>query len=97
MCWGLYHAPSRSIAAGAVTFEAPKVTKSACQQTPASLPHRAFTLQIRQNLGPDDFAPLSHPLPVLQQNPNAPASARPTIVLPDFGRSWSADGGNDKS
>jgi len=30
--------------------------------------------------------------PVLQQNPNAPAAAQPTIVLPDFGRSWSADG-----
>jgi len=36
----------------------------------------------------------SHPLPLLQQNPNAPAAAQTTIVLPDFARSWSADGGN---
>jgi len=31
---------------------------------------------------------------MLQQNPNAPAAALPHIVLPDFTRSWSADGDN---
>jgi len=31
------------------------------QQTLASLPHRAFALQIRQNLGPEYFAPLFAP------------------------------------
>jgi hypothetical protein len=31
------------------------------QQTLASLPHKASALQIRQNLGPDDFAQLFAP------------------------------------
>src|SRR5438270_10742807 len=34
----------------------------------------------------------SHPPPMLQQNPDAPATALPCIVLPDFARSWSDDG-----
>jgi hypothetical protein len=40
----------RSIAAGAVTFVATKVTKKAFSKN-ASLPHVAFALQIRQNHG----------------------------------------------
>ncbi|WP_426670914.1 hypothetical protein ACPPVU_06705 [Mucilaginibacter sp. McL0603] len=38
-----------------------KVTKKSSQPTLASLPHGAYALQIRQNLGPDDFAPLIAP------------------------------------
>jgi len=37
-----------------------KVTKNQVSRN-ASLPHRAFSLQIRQNLGPHDFAPLFAP------------------------------------
>jgi len=51
----------RSVAAGLLYFLLDqKVTKNQVSRK-ASLPHMAFALQIRQNLGPDDFAPLFTP------------------------------------
>jgi hypothetical protein len=69
----------RSIAAEAVTFEAPKVTKSASQQK-GFFAARVFALQIRLNLG----CPVRTGL--------CPAALMVCIVLPDFGRSCSAEG-----
>jgi hypothetical protein len=60
----------RSIAAEAVTFEAPKVTQSAYQPN-APFAAQAFARQIRQNWGRMILPRYSHPPPMLQQNPNA--------------------------
>jgi hypothetical protein len=68
-----------------------KVTKNQVSRK-ASLPHRAFALQVRQNLGLQTIAQL--------RSLNSCASAnicyalpteQATIVLPDFTRSCSAD------
>jgi len=61
-----FSSPSRSIAAEAVTFGAPKVTKSALSRN-TSLPHRASALQIGQNRGCNLFAGLT----VLSPTPHA--------------------------
>jgi hypothetical protein len=66
----------------------------------ASVPQKAFAMQIRQNHGLQNVAP---PLasgslsPTLQQLLLCPCHAQATIVLPDFARSCSADGENEKS
>ena len=81
----------------AVTFVATKVTKKAFSRK-ASLPHEAFALQIRQNLGckmlrhfsfaqPHASATIAMPFPTLVA----------IIVLPDFARSCSADGKHKKT
>ncbi|HWZ16944.1 MAG TPA: hypothetical protein VNW95_17030 [Mucilaginibacter sp.] len=77
---------------GLVTFVAPKVTKSAFSRN-ASLPHWAFALQIRQNLGCNIFARANLSLcdPTCKKL-LCPAARVATIVLPDFGRSCSAEG-----
>jgi hypothetical protein len=62
------------------------------------LPHKAFALQIRQNLGCYIFTPLSlrtWPLPCCK-NLLCPATLKATIVLLDFARSCSTDGGREK-
>jgi hypothetical protein len=51
---------------GFVTFVATKVTKKAFSRN-ASLPHLAFALQIRQNHGLQNVAPLRSLYPTLQQ------------------------------
>ncbi|NOW93400.1 hypothetical protein FHW89_000047 [Mucilaginibacter sp. SG564] len=59
----------------------------------ASLPHIAFTRQIGQNQGCNYFAQLrSYISPRFSKNLLCPAAAPPTIVLPAFARSLSADG-----
>ncbi|MEO6148937.1 MAG: hypothetical protein ABIN95_07250 [Mucilaginibacter sp.] len=58
------------------------------------MPHKAFALQISQNLGWDKFALLiaSHKARPFAKNPYALQPHKDTIVLPDFTRSCSADG-----
>ena len=51
---------------GLVTFVATKVTKKAVSRK-ASLPHKAFALQINQNHGLQNVAPLRSHWPMLQQ------------------------------
>jgi hypothetical protein len=80
----------RSIAAEAVTFEAPKVTKSAAQQK-GFFAARAFALQIRQNLGCNLFAGEPVAFRPLCKKLLCPAAHVACIVLPDFGRSCSAE------
>jgi len=61
------------------------------------LPHLAFALQIRQN-HPDNYRDNTLPYyrslwPLLRQSLLMPFPAlEATIVLSDFGRSWSIDG-----
>jgi len=81
-------------AGGPVTFVATKVTKKAVSRE-ASLPHMAFTPQIRQNHALQLFCATSftHFPPLQQKLAMPPATAQATIVLPAFARSCSADGG----
>jgi hypothetical protein len=59
----------------------------------ASLPHLAFALQIRQNRGLQNVAPLRSLQAFASATIAMPFPALiPTIVLPDFVRSFSADG-----
>jgi hypothetical protein len=70
-----------------------KGTKKSSQPTLASLPHRAFALQINQNHGCNTLPYYRSRCPLLLQSLLMPFPAlRASIVLPDFGRSWSADG-----
>ena len=71
----------------------PLNNQTSSQPTLASLPHRAFALQIRQNLGCKTLPYFVRAWLSLQQILLCPAAAPSSIVLPDFGRSWSADGG----
>ncbi|WP_091375472.1 hypothetical protein [Mucilaginibacter mallensis] len=59
----------------------------------ASLPHKAFALQTRQNLGCYIFTLLSLRTWPLRfcKNLLCPATHKATIVLPDFARSCSTD------
>jgi hypothetical protein len=86
----------------AVTFVATKVTKKACQQT-GFFSHMASALQIRPKpsrlLSGQNVAPLRSLLAPLQPRTFGamPLPAlKATIVLPDFARSFSADGGKIK-
>ncbi|WP_091377905.1 hypothetical protein [Mucilaginibacter mallensis] len=82
------------IAAEATTFVLiQKVAKNQVSRN-ASLPHRAFAPQIRQNLGCYIFTLLSLRTWPLRfcKNLLCPAiTHKPTIVLPDFTRSCSTD------
>jgi len=90
MCW-VISSLSRSWPRGLVTFGAPKVTQNALSRN-ASLPHKAFALQIRENLGCNLFAGLTFLSPTLHAKIcYALQPHRATIVFPDFGRSLSAE------
>jgi hypothetical protein len=80
------------IAAEATTFVLiQKVAKNQVIRN-ASLPHKAFALQIRQNLGWNLFAATLPRRPIHCKNFLCPAIAhKATIVLPDFARSCSTD------
>ncbi|WP_426671291.1 hypothetical protein ACPPVU_08650 [Mucilaginibacter sp. McL0603] len=81
---------------GLVTFVATKVTKKAVSRN-ASLQHRAFALQISQNRGLQNIAPLrSHQADASATIAMPFPTHKATIVLPDFVRSCSADGENFK-
>ena len=83
----------RSVAAEAVTFVAPKVTKRrSLVIRNASLPHRPLRT-IRQNHGLQHSFPTDRSRWALASESAAMplTSAPPTTVLPDFGRSCSAD------
>jgi hypothetical protein len=68
-----------------------KVTKIQVSKK-ASLPHKAFALQNGQNHGLESFAPLAFALfPRFSKISYAPATRKPTIVLPTFSRSCFAD------
>jgi hypothetical protein len=69
-----------------------KVTKNQVSKK-ASLPHKAFALQTRQNHGLESFALLTFaPTPRFSKISYAPATLKATIVLPVFARSCFADG-----
>jgi hypothetical protein len=73
-------------------FVATKVTKKAVSRK-ASLPHRAFALQISQNHGLQNVAPLRSRQADASTTIAMPFPAhKANIVLPDFTRSCSADG-----
>jgi hypothetical protein len=64
----------------------------------ASLPHRAFALQINQNHGLESFALLPLALcPRFSKISYAPTTLKATIVLPAFARSCFADREKGKS
>jgi hypothetical protein len=76
---------------GLVTFVATKVTKKAVSRK-ASLPHMAFALQINQNLGLQNVAPLrSRPANASATIAMPFLTLRATIVLADFTRGCSTD------
>jgi hypothetical protein len=77
----------------AVTFEAPKVTKSACQQRGFSVAPGLCAANHAKPQAAILLPCFAHAFPPLQQKfANALSSRMPTIVLPDFARSFSADG-----
>jgi hypothetical protein len=80
-------------AGGPDTFVATKVSKKAFSRN-ASLPHKAFALQSRQNHGLQLFCSTSFAhFPTLQQKLAMPLQPhRACIVLPAFVRSCSAEG-----
>ncbi|WP_256540455.1 hypothetical protein [Mucilaginibacter aquariorum] len=70
-----------------------KVTKNQVGKK-ASLPHKAFALQIGQNHGLESFSPLRSLIgPRFSKISYAPTAHKATIVLPAFARSCFADGG----
>jgi hypothetical protein len=60
------------------------------------LPHKAFALQINQNHGLQNIAPVCRTRPILGKYCYALPVLKATIVLPDFDRSCSADGKGNK-
>ncbi|MGZ3822298.1 MAG: hypothetical protein ACXVB6_17020, partial [Mucilaginibacter sp.] len=80
------------MAAGPSYFCRHKSNQKGCQPKCFFAPV-AFTLQIRQNHGLQNLAPLFVPAcPCFSKYCYALPTLEPTIVLPDFARSCSADG-----
>jgi hypothetical protein len=80
----------RSIAAEAITLT--RQSNQTAFQQKGFFAARAFTLQIRQNLGCNLFAGEPVAFKSLCKKLLCPATHVATIVLPDFARSCSAEG-----